>query len=967
MKKIFLSLGFVFFAFACKHDANKNNNVPTPESKPETENILEFSSIEIPKDGIKLPEGLEDNKIGTLKSSFEMAKYEVTYSLWYDVYTWAIKNGYNFASGGKAGSTGEDANTTSPPPIPAKPKENEANLPVTMISWADAIVWCNACSEKEGLKPCYYFNEKILKDSTDLTSCNKAIAFHTTGYRLPNELEWAYAARYLGNEYVGNSVPVEQQDGSTLYFSKGTSLSGGTLPTYDDAPFKKDDTALHEKLKKQNDELAVYSKYWSGEEWLQTGVKQASEVGTKKPNKLGIYDMSGNVWEWCFNLFQNTPGHEFRVRRGGAWKYNAKNLQLGGRLLNSSDHSDDHLGFRLARWNEEIKDVSYDGSPEPLESKEIKPEPPVQGKDAINPMYFLINNVVSDDFPEEVRKHLTDGTNPLYEVAGEKATISIEFWEDKAEKIIINNDLMEIKTKEDSGQTVYFAEHISELPKGEKNQQFEILITPKDKEKYSSTKYIFRLKGGKPLPPLEVAPNFSINGISQGSMPIEVGEHLTDGTNPLYTIPSKRAEIKIIYFNDIALNAEFKATTNGTPTNETKQFEKKTIDGDDIFVAEYSTEITAEHETSFIVTINPKNADESSPLTYTFRLKNNGTLQELKGIFIVLNNKKYVKEQIVGKEITIPSDKAELVVLSESDNMQKVVINGSNKQIEEFEYSSKRYKGAEHTENLTASGKDFEVIVEAKDKLKYSDINWKFKILPLPKTNAKFKKDGGEYEVGTIESAFKEGIKEEYDDDYGFLSAKFFAKPEDERASIYLDILSPLDDSSLLSTPITLSPQTEGSLKGYRASEEINAYKNKPTKFVVYVVAADGQTKDDEDGKWTFVANYAKLKWGYSEDAVNTLVYDAISLEKNNIQGDKIYLSVEVYGEDTKTAIATEGYPTSQTQPTKGDEGTLGNIKTQWYNFALSIDMQGANKISIPIQQYGKVAFVYEVPITITQ
>ena len=116
MKKIFLSLGFVFFAFACKHDANKNNNVPTPESKPETENILEFSSIEIPKDGIKLPEGLEDNKIGTLKSSFEMAKYEVTYSLWYDVYTWAIKNGYNFASGGKAGSTGEDANTTSPPP-----------------------------------------------------------------------------------------------------------------------------------------------------------------------------------------------------------------------------------------------------------------------------------------------------------------------------------------------------------------------------------------------------------------------------------------------------------------------------------------------------------------------------------------------------------------------------------------------------------------------------------------------------------------------------------------------------------------------------------------------------------------------------------------------------------------------------------------------------------------------------------
>lgn len=969
MKKIFLVVAFALFALTCKHENGQDNNLPTPT--PEIEENIQFSSIEISKDGVKLPEGLEDDKIGMLKASFKIAKYEVTYSLWYDVYTWAIKNGYSFANGGKAGSTGENADTSSPPPTPAKPKENEVNLPVTMISWADAIVWCNAYSEKMGIKPCYYFNEKILKDSTNMDACNKAVAFHTTGYRLPNELEWAYVARYLGNEYVENSVPVEQQDNSLLYFSKGTSLSGGTLPTYDDTPFKKDDIALHEKLKKQNDELAVYNKYWNGEKWLETGVKQASEVGKKKPNKLGLYDVSGNVWEWCFNLFQNKAGYEtYRVRRGGSWKYNAKNLQLGIRFGNSSDHTDEHFGFRLARWKEEIKDARYDGSPEPLENKEIKPEPPVQGKEAINPMYFLINNVVSDDFPEEVRKHLKDGTNPLYEVSGEKATISIEFWEDKAEKIIVNNDVMEIKTKEEAGQTVYFAEHISELPKGEKTKQFEILITPKDKEKYSATKYIFRLKGGKPLPPLATAPNFSINGISHGSMPIEVGEHLTDGTNPLYQIPSKRADIKIIYFTDIALNAEFKATTNNSSTNDTKQFEKKTIDGDDIFVAEYSTEITTEHETNFIITINPKNADEASPLTYTFRLKNNGTLQSLKGIFIVLNNKKYTKEQIIEKEITIPSDKAELVVLSETDVMQKVTINGNNTTIEEFSYNGKTYKGAEHKENLNTTGNNFEIIVEAKDKLKYSDINWKFKILPLPKTNAKFAKDGSDYDVGTFGSIFKEGIENEYDDDYGFLSAKFIAKPEDERASIYLNILSPLDDSPLLPTPIILSLQTEGDLKGYRASEQISAYPNKPTKFVVYVVAADGSTKDDENGKWFFIANYAKLKWGYTESTVDKLVYDEISLEKNKIQEDKIYLSVEIYGENpktTNTTIATEDYPTTQTPPSKGGTGTIGDFETQWYNFALSINKTGTNKVVIPIKQYGKLAFVYEVPVNITQ
>ena len=113
MKKIFLVVAFALFALTCKHENGQDNNLPTPT--PEIEENIQFSSIEISKDGVKLPEGLEDDKIGMLKASFKIAKYEVTYSLWYDVYTWAIKNGYSFANGGKAGSTGENADTSSPP------------------------------------------------------------------------------------------------------------------------------------------------------------------------------------------------------------------------------------------------------------------------------------------------------------------------------------------------------------------------------------------------------------------------------------------------------------------------------------------------------------------------------------------------------------------------------------------------------------------------------------------------------------------------------------------------------------------------------------------------------------------------------------------------------------------------------------------------------------------------------------
>ena len=86
--------------------------------------------------------------------AFSMAQSETTYARWYEVVNWAKDKGYKFANPGREGNAGRDG---------AAPAGS--NLPVTMISWRDAVVWCNAASEKDGLSPVYKYNGAVLKEA----------------------------------------------------------------------------------------------------------------------------------------------------------------------------------------------------------------------------------------------------------------------------------------------------------------------------------------------------------------------------------------------------------------------------------------------------------------------------------------------------------------------------------------------------------------------------------------------------------------------------------------------------------------------------------------------------------------------------------------------------------------------------------------------------------------------------------
>jgi formylglycine-generating enzyme required for sulfatase activity len=250
-------------------------------------------------------------------SGFFMDMNLVTLGQWQAVYTFAISNGYTFTNSGSAKAAGH---------------------PVQTVNWFDCVKWCNARSQQAGLTPVYYTDAAFTQVYTNGDDGTTVFANWTaSGYRLPTEAEWEKSAR---GGLIGRRFPW----GNLISEGKANYLGATNTYSYDLGP--------------------------SGTNYLGLagGYPYTTPAGSFQENVYGLYDMAGDVFQWCWDLYLAPPfpagspylggvdprgpgsGTNRRVERGGSWDFGgagAARCAVRNRFIAAS--AANTVGFRCVR------------------------------------------------------------------------------------------------------------------------------------------------------------------------------------------------------------------------------------------------------------------------------------------------------------------------------------------------------------------------------------------------------------------------------------------------------------------------------------------------------------------------------------------------------------------------------------------------------------------------------------------